>query len=249
MINFETIADYFLQVAAQLGLVTHPEYWLDSRSMEREFVCICHTHSCEEAAGRSACTLSFSWGTLETALALEGPIGICDFFHEPDERCPHLHTNEIPPLVVELSYNLPFQGIRPDLTDPQLLPLIQLLRLRASEHSSRANETRPGIAITLQENRLQAESLTLQQKVELPIWHPEGMRGLHEDPQTRSARSIQRRRSVNEDDENSNEHDETEAIADNPRPEEWLPQVMKEIGQDILSVLEAMETAYPKKNV
>lgn len=245
MINFEEITDYFLRAAARLGLVTHPEYWLNSRSMEREFACICHTNNCDEAERGSSCTLALSWSTLDTALSMEGPVGVCDFFHEPDEHCPHLHTSEIPPLVLELSYNLPFTGSRPDLTDPQLLTLIQLLRLRASEHSSRANETRPGIAITLQENRLQAEALTLQQRVELPIWHPEGMRGLHEDLQTRSARSLQRHRSVNEDEEGS-EHDEIETVADNPRPEEWLPQVMDEICQDIQQVLQAMENAYPK---
>ena len=31
------------------------------------------------------------------------------------------------------------------------------------------------------ENRLQAETLTLQQRVELPIWHPDGMRSLHDE--------------------------------------------------------------------
>lgn len=246
MINFEDITDYFLRAATRLGLVTHPEYWLNSRNMEREFACICHTHSCDDAEGASACTLSFSWSTLDTALSMEGPVGICDFFHEPDEHCPHLHTSDIPPLVLDLSYNLPFGNARPDLADPQLLSLIQLLRLRASEHSSRANETRPGLAITLQESHLLAEALTLQQRVELPIWHPEGMRGLHDDPQTRSARSVQRLRSINEEDEDADEREEAEAAADNPRPEEWLPQVMEEICQDILRVLKAMETAYPE---
>lgn len=245
MISFEDITDYFLRAAARLGLVTHPEYWLNSRTMEREFACICHTRSCEDAEGGSSCTLSFSWSTLDTALSLEGPVGVCDFFHEPDEHCSHLHTNEIPPLVLDLSYNLPFGNARPDLTDPQLLSLIQLLRLRASEHSSRSNETRPGIAITLQDNHLLAEALTLQQRVELPIWHPEGMRGLHADPQARSARFIQRRRSVNEEDENADEREEIEVHADNPRPEEWLPQIMDEVCQDIQRVLEAMESAYP----
>jgi hypothetical protein len=245
MISFEDITDYFLRAAARLELVTHPEYWINSRNMEREFACTCHTHSCEDAEGGSACTLSFSWSTLDTALSVEGPIGVCDFFHEPDEQCPHLHTSDIPPLILDLSYNLPFRENRPDLADPHLLSLIQVLRLRASEHSSRANETRPGISITLQENRLQAEALTLQQHVELPIWHPEGMRGLHDDPQTRSARSLQRHRSVNEEDENKSKHDEVEAAADNPHPEEWLPQVMDEISQDIQHVLEAMEKAYP----
>lgn len=246
MISFEDITDYFLRATAHLGLITHPEYWLNSRSMEREFVCICHTHNCEDAEGGSSCTLSLSWTTLDTALSLDGPVGVCDFFHEPDEHCPHLHTNEIPPLVMELSYNLPFTGIHPDLNDPQLLSLIQLLRLHASEHSSRANETRPGLSIALQENRLQAEALTLQQRVELPIWHPEGMRGLHDDPQTRSAHSLQRHRSIN-DEESEDEHDKVEAVADNPRPEEWLPQVMEDIGQDIQRVLQAMESVYPRE--
>lgn len=247
MISFENITDYFLRATAHLGLVTHPEYWLNSRSMEREFACVCHTRSCEDAEERSSCTLSLSWSPLDTALSIEGPVGVCDFFHEPDEHCPHLHTGEIPPLVLELSYNMPFSGKRPDLNDPQLLFLIQLLRLRASEHSSQANEARPGISIILQDNRLQAEALTLQQRVELPIWHPEGMRGLHNDLQARSTHSIQRHRSVNEDDDNDDEHNKVEAVADNPRPEEWLPQVMEEISQDIRHVLEAMENAYPQR--
>lgn len=249
MISFENITDYFLQAAARLELVTHPEYWLNSRSMEREFACICHTHACEDAEGGSSCTLSLAWSTLDTALSLEGPVGVCDFFHEPDEHCPHLHTSEIPPLALELSYNLPFRGERPDLNDPQLLSLIHLLRLRASEHSSRAGDTRSGIAITLQENRLAAEALTLQQRVELPIWHPEGMRSLHADPQTRSAHSLQRHRSINEDEDadDLDERDEIEVVADNPRPEEWLPQIMEEVCQDILRVLEAMEMAYPQQ--
>jgi hypothetical protein len=245
MVSFEDITEYFLRAAERLGVVTHPEYWLNSRTMEREFACTCHTRSCEDAEGGVSCTLSFAWSTLDTALAQEGPVGVCDFFHEPDEHCPHLHTRDIPPLVLDLSYTLPFSGIRPDLSNPQLLSLMQLLRLRASEHSSRANETRPGLTIVLQENRLLAEALTLQQRVELPIWHPEGMRGLHEDPQARSARSLQRYRSVNEEDDEIDEREGIEASADHPRPEEWLPQVMDEICQDILRVLEALETAYP----
>lgn len=247
MINFEEITEYFLRAAGRLGLITHPEYWLNSRTMEREFVCLCHAHNCADAEGSCSCSLSFSWSTLDTALSLEGPVGVCDFFHEPDEHCPHLHTSDIPPLILDLSYTLPFGRERPDIADTQLLSLLQVLKLRASEHSSRANETRPGITVTLQESHLRAEALTLQQRVELPIWHPEGMRGLHEDPQARSARSLQRHRSVNEEDEETGEHDEIEAAADNPRPEEWLPQVMEDVCQDVLHVLEAMEIAYPQE--
>lgn len=247
MIDFEEITNYFLRAATRLGLVTHPEYWLNSRNMEREFACICHTHKCEDAEG-SSCTLSFSWSTLDTALSLEGPVGVCDFFHEPDEHCPHLHTSEIPPLALDLSYTLPFHAPRPNLNDPQLITLMQVLRLRASEHSSRANETRPGLTIALQGSQLCAEALTIQQRVELPIWHPEGMRGLHEDPQARTPRSIQRHRSVNDDDEEEEtiERDEVEAAADNPRAEEWLPQVMDDICQDIQRVLEEMEAVWPQ---
>ena len=242
--TFEDITEYFLRAAALLDLKTHPEYWMNSRTMEREFACVCHTHNCEEAEDGSSCTLSFSWSTLDTALSLEGPVGICDFYHEPNEHCPHLHTNEIPPLVLDLAYNLPFKDVRPDLNDPQLLSLIQALRLRASEHSSRTSETRPGFALTLQENRLQAEALTLQQHVELPIWHPDGMRSLHDFSPARTTRPIQRYRYVN-DEEEPDARDEVEAAADHPHPEEWLPQVMEEIAQDILRVLEAMEDAYP----
>ncbi len=245
MINFEDITDYFLHAATRVGLITHPEYWLNSRTMEREFACICHTHSCEDAEGGSACTLSFTWTTLDTALSMEGPVGICDFFHEPEEHCPHLHTSDIPPLALDLSYHLPFGTLRPDLGDPQLLSLIQVLKLRASEHSRRANETRPGIALALQNSQLLADALTLQQRVELPIWHPEGMSGLHDDPQTRSAHSIQRKRSINEEDEEADELAGIEAAADHPRPEEWLPQVMEDICQDIQRVLEAMAKTYP----
>jgi hypothetical protein len=35
--------------------------------------------------------------------------------------------------------------------------------------------------------------------------------------------------------------EEEEPIADNPRPEEWLPQVMVEVCQDILHVLAALD--------
>jgi hypothetical protein len=72
------------------------------------------------------------------------------------------------------------------------------------------------------------------------------MRGLHDDPQARSARFIQRKRSVHEEEDGTDEHEGIEAAADHPRPEEWLPQVMEDVCQDIQRVLEAMETAYPE---
>ncbi len=239
MLTFEDVTGYFLKAAASLDLVTHAEYWVNSRSLEREFACTCHTGSCEEVEARSSCTLSFTWSTLDTALSLEGPIGVCDFFHEPDEHCPHLHTSDIPPLVLDLAYTAPLNWDSATVFDAALLSLTQMLKLHASEHSRRANETRPGVTMSLQENRVQPEALTLQQRVELPIWHPDGMRGLHDDPHYRSGRFVQRQHRLADEDENEEEGEEV--VADNPRPEEWLPQVMVEVCQDILHVLEALE--------
>jgi hypothetical protein len=235
MLTYEDVTRYFLQAAHNLALVTHPEYWINARSLEREFACACHTGDCDDVEARGSCTLSFTWSSMDTALSLEGPIGVCDFFHEPDEHCPHLHTSDIPPLVLELSYSLPLNGAT--FSDTTLFSLTQMLRFRASEHSSRAIETRPGITMVLHDNRLQPEALTLQQRVELPIWHPDGMRGLHEDPHDRSSRFAQRRRREGDEDD-----EDVEVVADNPRPEEWLPQVMVEVCQDILQVLEALES-------
>ncbi len=238
MLTFEDVTGYFLKAAASLELMAHPEYWVNSRSLEREFACTCHTGSCDDTETLSSCTLSFTWSTLDTALSLEGPIGVCDFFHEPEEHCPHLHTSDIPPLILDLAYTAPLNTYGASLHETALLSLLQTLKLRASEQSSRAIETRPGVTYTLQESRMQPESLTLQQRVELPIWHPEGMRGLHDELHYRSGRFVPRRlRIVGDEDEVD------EVVADNPRPEEWLPQVMVEVCQDILKVLEALDTA------
>ena len=241
MLTYEDVTAFFLKSAVGLGLTTHPEYWTNGRSMEREFDCVCHFGSCEGSETRSSCTLSFTWSALDTALSLEGPAGVCDFFHEPDEHCPHLHTRDIPPLELELSYALPLNGTGGEYSDTTLLNMIQRLKLRASELSSRTIETRPGINMMLQEGRLQAESLTMQQRVELPIWHPDGMRGLHDTPHNRSARFIHRSRSeaVGDDDDEENE---VEVVADNPRPEDWLPQVMFDVCLDICQVLTTLDT-------
>ena len=218
MLTYEDVTGSFLKAAASVALRTHPEYWINSRTLEREFACTCHSGSCEEVESRSTCTISFTWGTLDTALSLEGPVGICEFFHEPGHDCPHLHTRAIPPLVIDLSYSLLLNG--GSISETVLPSLAQMLKLRASEHSSRAIETRPGITMALQDNRLQPEAFTLQQRVELPIWHPEGMRGLHDDA----------------------DYEEEDMMADDPRPEEWLPQVMVDVCQDIVQVLEALDS-------
>jgi hypothetical protein len=240
MLTYEDITGYFLKAASSVTLMTHPEHWTNSRSLEREFACTCHSGSCEEAENRSTCTISFTWGTLDTALSLDGPVGICDFFHEPELDCPHLHTRDIPPLVIDLSYSLPLNDA--SISDTGLLSLMQMLKLRASEHSGRATETRPGITMALHDSRLQPEAITLQQRVELPIWHPDGMRGLRDLQDNAhypvSGRFIPRRhRQIDEDED----EDEEEVVADNPRPEEWLPEVMVEVCEDILQVLEALD--------
>lgn len=246
MLTFEDVTESFLKAAADVGLMTHPEYWTNTRTLEREFACTCHIGTCEEADKHSTCTISFTWSTLDTALSLDGPIGICEFFHEPTEHCPHLHTRDIPPLIFDLSYNLTFNAA--SISESTLLSLIQVLKLRASEQSSRAMETRPGISMALRDNRLQPEALTLQQRVELPIWHPDGMRGLQEihdlhdydDPRLHGGRLIARRRDSGEDDEDD---DPVERAADDPHPEGWVPQVMVDICQDIQHGLQTLEAA------
>jgi hypothetical protein len=219
---------YFLKAADGHGLVTHPEYWLNTRSLEREFACTCHTGTCDEAETHSACTIAFTWGPLDTALSLEGQVGVCEFFHHTNEDCPHLHTNTIPPLVLDLSYTLPLNGMSMD--EETILALTQILRLRASEHSRRTVETRPGVSMILQDNHLYPEALTLQQRVEIPIWHPLGMSGLHDNLDFDAVYTYPA----------AQDSDTTLAEL---HPEEWLPQVMDEVCQDILHVLAALDAS------
>ncbi len=237
MLTYEDMTGNFLKAASSFEIVTHPEYWVNARSLEREFACTCHMGSCEEAETQSSCTLSFTWSTLDTVLSLEGPIGVCDFFHEPEVHCPHLLTSDIPPLVLDLAYSSPLTMNGSTVYDTEILSLIQTLKLRASEQSSRAIETRPGVTLTLHENRLQPETLTLQQRVELPIWHPQGMRGLNDALHFRTSRLAQRRYRAIDDDEEIDE-----IVADNPRPEDWLPTVLEDVCQDIMKVLEALDS-------
>src|SRR2546430_1538272 len=77
--------------------------------------------------------------------------------------------------------------------------------------------------------------------VELPIWHPDGMRSLHDDRDYRDAHYQSERAARRQRRETGEEHEEDEIVADNPRPEDWLPQVMVEVCQDILQGLEALE--------
>ena len=238
MLTYEDVTAFFLRSATAFGLTTHPEYWNNGRSMEREFDCVCHFGNCEGSETRGSCTLSFTWSVLDTALSLEGPKGVCDFFHEPNEHCPHLHTRDIPPLELELSYTLPLNGSGKEYSDDAVHTMVQRLKLRAGEVSRRAIETRPGINMTLQESRLKAESLTVQQRVELPIWHPDGMRALHESPHFRSDRAAH---FIYPEDEDDDEENDVKKAAVIPHPEEWLPQVMSDVCLDICQVLTTLE--------
>ena len=231
MVIFEDMAGLFIKAARELGLVTHPEFWLNTRSLEREFTCTCHTGSCDDEEGLSSCQLSFSWGVLDTALSLDGPAGTCEFFHDVEQDCAHLHTSSIPPLLLDLTYSLSLNGTSP--SDELLLSLSQILKLQASEHSRRTSETRPGVNMVLRDNRLYPETLTLQQRVEIPIWHPLGMSGLHEDEPAPEKSLL-----IRTDDGDA----EQIVLSDDPHPEEWLPAIMTEVCQDITQVLAAFET-------
>jgi hypothetical protein len=233
LLTFEDTTGLFLNAARDLSLVTHPEIWTNTRSLEREFACTCHAGSCDDdGEQQSSCVVSFSWGALDTALSLEGPAGVCDFFHDANMRCPHLDTRAIPPLVIDLSYTLTLNGVAP--SEETLLSLTQLLRLRASESSRRTTETRPGVNMILRDNRLYPDLLTLQQRVEIPIWHPLGMRGLHEEADFSNEDEVVETHVLNV--EENDEHDLSE-----PHPEEWLPQIMVDVCQDIMHVLAALE--------
>lgn len=242
MLTYEDVTAYFLKAAAGVGLSAHPEYWTNTRTLEREFACTCHVGTCEEAEQRGNCTLSFTWTTLDTALSLEGLNGVCDFFHEPEAYCPHLHTVDIPPLLVELSYSMQLSPAEAGVSEATLLSLAQMLKLQGSEHSSRTVETRSGVSMALVENRLQPENLTLQQRVEIPIWHPDGMAGLSDFREPKDREQERRDRIAF-----LHEHVIEDGIdigverADELHPEEWLPDVMVEVCQDIAHVLNALD--------
>jgi hypothetical protein len=238
MVTYEDVTQQFQRAMENVGLAAHPEHWTNNLTMEREFACTCHTGTCEEAENRSTVTISFTWSPLDTVLSLEGAVGICDFFHEPDDTCPHLHTDQVPPLVLELAYNLNITAV--PLTDVNMQQLIRTLKLRASEHSSRATETRPSVALVLGDGGLQAEALTLQQRVEIPLWHPEGLAGLSDlqDGEMLNGHSPSQRRRRRRDDDD-------ESLPAEPHPEEWLPGLLSDVAGDISRVLAALDAARP----
>lgn len=226
MVTYEDITDMFLVSAEETGLSVHPEFWLNTQTLEREFACTLHPGPCETAEHRATCTLSFAWAPLDTVLSFDGAEGICEFFHEPDEDCPHLHTENVPPLVLDLSYNLPLEHAR--LSEVNLRMLARNLKLRASEHSSRAVETRSSIALALGDTSMETEALVLQQRVELPLWDPEGVSGFHASGDRHDIHARARRRGP---------------PSDEPHPEDWLPRLFGEVAEDIAGVLAALEAA------
>ncbi|HEU5369560.1 MAG TPA: hypothetical protein VFU69_13895 [Ktedonobacterales bacterium] len=240
MVTYEEVTQLFQRAMENVGLATHPEHWTNNTTLEREYACTCHTGTCEEAENRSTVTISFTWSPLDTVLSLEGAAGVCDFFHEPDDLCPHLHTDQVPPLALELAYNLNITAV--PLTDVNMQQLIRTLKLRASEHSSRAIETRPSVSLVLGDGGLQAEALTLQQRVEIPLWHPEGLAGLRdlqEDEMLNGHNALpgtRRRRRRDEDEEN---------LPAEPHPEEWLPGLLADVASDVSRVLAALDAARP----
>jgi len=234
MVTYEDVTEMFLEAAEATGLSVHPEFWLNSQTLEREFACTLHPGPCEEAEEHASCTVSFAWGPLDTVLSIEGAEGICDFFHEPDENCPHLHTEDVPPLALDLAFNLSLEGSR--YTANQLQSLARSLKLQASEHSSRAVETQPSISLTLGENGMQPDALALQQRVELPLWDPEGISGFRTAIDHRAGHmSLGRLR----------RRDEDAGGSDDPHPEDWLPHLFTEVLADIMRVLTAFEVVTP----
>jgi hypothetical protein len=232
MVTFEDVTEMFLDAAEATELSVHPEFWMNTQTLEREFACTLHPGPCEEAERHATCTVSFAWGPLDTVLSIDGAEGICDFFHEPEENCPHLHTEDVPPLVLDLTFAMPLEigRFRPDAFQT----LARTLRLRASEHSSRAVETRPSIALAFGDNGMQADGLTLQQRVELPLWDPEGVSGFRASADRRAGHmTLGRTRRRDEEDEDEND----------PHPEDWLPHLLAEVVADISRVIEALESA------
>lgn len=231
MVTYEDVTEMFLHAAEATGLSVHPEFWLNSQTLEREFACTLHPGPCEEAEHHATCTVSFAWGPLDTVLSIDGAEGICDFFHEPDERCPHLHTEDVPPLALDLTFVLPLDNI--SFTPQSLQTLARTIKLRASEHSGRAVETRPTVALAFGENGIQTEALNLQQRVELPLWDPEGVSGFRPSAERRSGHmSLGRMR--RRDDDDADEQEE-------PHPEDWLPHLFAEVLTDITGVIDALE--------
>lgn len=232
MVTYEDITDLLTKAAEEVGLSAHPEFLLNTVTLDREFTCTLHAGTCEEAEGHAVCNVALNWGPLDTVLSMEGAEGVCDFFHEPEETCPHLQTDEVPPLTIDLSYALQLKDMAlSEASLKQLQQVLRSLKLNAAEHSSRAVETEPNVAMISTENGLMAEAITLQQRVELPLWDPEGPSGFRSSGDRRSGHTTVGRGHRYE----FGEHDE-------PHPEDWLPHLMLEVANDVARVLGALDT-------
>jgi hypothetical protein len=233
MITYEDVIRIFLRAAENANISTHPDTWLNPETLDRDFECVCHLGPCEEAEFRATCNVSFTWSPLDTSLSLDGPQGVCEFFHESNDTCPHLHTEEVPPLALDLSYSVSLQNVPIDHLDLQRL--VRILKFRVSENSSRAVETRPNIGLIHGEHGLEVESLTMQQHVELPLWNPESLTAFREfiDRQRELPRHRRTRRRFDYDEDE--DEDET-------RQEEWLPPLLEEVVADIERILTALDT-------
>jgi hypothetical protein len=229
MVTYEDVTELFLNAAEATNLSAHPEYWLNTQTLDREFSCALHPGPCEEAENRAHCEVSFAWGPLDTALSLDGAEGVCEFFHEPDEDCPHLHTENVPPLVLDLVYSLPLDHVSPASLD--LRQLARSLKLNASERSSRAVETQPNISLSLGDSGLEADALTVQQRVELPLWDPEG-------PGESGFRAVERMTGHGAAGRARGRHSHS---GDQLRPEDWLPHLLADVAEDIARVVIALE--------
>jgi hypothetical protein len=234
MVTYEDITDLFVKAAEEVGLSAHPETWLNSATLEREFNCTLHAGTCEEAEGHAACTVAMNWGPLDTVLSIDGAEGVCDFFHEPEESCPHLQTDEVPPLTLDLSYILPLKDMSlDDASLKQLQSVMRSLKLNAAEHSSRALETQPNVALMSNENGLMAEAITVQQRVELPLWDPEGPSGFRSSGDRRSGHTTVGR---------GQRYDFSDQ--EDPHPEDWLPHLLLEVAGDVARVIGALDTVH-----
>ena len=232
MVTFEDVTEMFLAAAESTGLSVHPESWLNVQTLEREFSCTLHPGPCEEAEQRATCQVSFGWGPLDTVLSVDGAESICEFMHEPDEDCPHLHTENVPPLDLDLTYSLPLDHMR--LSELNMQNISRTLKLRASEHSSRAVETQPAISLTLGDGAMEADLLALQQHVELPLWDPDGMSGFRSGMDYREGHFPLLR---------SRQRAAPGGTGATPHPEAWLPSLFNEVLADIMRVIEALESS------
>lgn len=250
MVTYEDVTELFLMAVEATGLTFHPEFWLNSQTLEREFACALHQGPCEEAEEAATCSVSFAWGPLDTVLSQEGAAGICEFFHEPDEDCPHLHTENVPPLALDLAYTLPLDHAM-RLNELDLRQLARRLKLRASERSSRAVATQPTISLTLGDQTMEAEAITIQQRVELSLWNPDDlnafpMRGSGGEHQPRHGARNRPRASLasQRDADDADDADD----ANQPHPEDWLPHLFAEVADDILGVLVTLESSRSSGN-